>query len=102
MQTFRGQLFKKLWWSWHPSPCSVSFGECEFCRSTSKKAPLTSDRCRDRLCVVTNALFNQRDFRDTHILIDFATTLELSIKTQLTESGIYMGKLVTLVTCCGI
>ncbi|KAG8983671.1 late secretory pathway protein avl9 [Tulasnella sp. 427] len=46
---------------------------------------------RDRLCVVTNALFNQRDFRDTHILIDFATTLEGSIKTQLTESGLYMG-----------
>ncbi|KIO17080.1 hypothetical protein M407DRAFT_33258, partial [Tulasnella calospora MUT 4182] len=46
---------------------------------------------RDRLCVVTNALFNQRDFRDTHILIDFATMLEGSIKTQLTESGIYMG-----------
>ncbi|KAG8881086.1 late secretory pathway protein avl9 [Tulasnella sp. 331] len=46
---------------------------------------------RDRLGVVTSALFNQRDFRDTHILVDFYSTLELSLKTQLTESGIYMG-----------
>ncbi|KAG8992784.1 late secretory pathway protein avl9 [Tulasnella sp. JGI-2019a] len=46
---------------------------------------------RDRLGVVTSALFNQRDFRDTHILVDFYSTLDQSLKTQLTESGLYMG-----------
>ncbi|KAF8588564.1 hypothetical protein K439DRAFT_1334974 [Ramaria rubella] len=46
---------------------------------------------RDKLGVVTNAFFNQRDFRETAILIDFLANLETSLRTQLTESGLYMG-----------
>ncbi|KAL5519875.1 hypothetical protein ACEPAG_1535 [Sanghuangporus baumii] len=46
---------------------------------------------RDRLGVVTQALFSQRDFRETGILIDFKTSLEMSLRNQLTESALYMG-----------
>ncbi|KAL5524377.1 hypothetical protein ACEPAF_9517 [Sanghuangporus sanghuang] len=46
---------------------------------------------RDRLGVVTQALFSQRDFRETGILIDFKTSLEISLRDQLTESALYMG-----------
>ncbi|GLB38658.1 putative transport protein Avl9 [Lyophyllum shimeji] len=46
---------------------------------------------RDKLGVVTTALFNQRDFTDASILDDFASSLELSLRGQLTESGLYMG-----------
>ncbi len=46
---------------------------------------------RDRLGVVTRALFAQRDFTDMSILDDFHTSLELSLRGQLTESGLYMG-----------
>ncbi|KAJ7274193.1 transport protein Avl9-domain-containing protein [Mycena rebaudengoi] len=46
---------------------------------------------RDKLGVVTTALFNQRDFRETNILDDFAESLESSLRGQLTESGLYMG-----------
>ncbi|KAF8905132.1 transport protein Avl9-domain-containing protein [Mucidula mucida] len=46
---------------------------------------------RDKLGVVTTALFNQRDFRDPQILDDFEATLEHSLRGQLTESGLYMG-----------
>lgn len=46
---------------------------------------------RDKLGVVTRALFNQRDFHETKILVDFATSLEISLRSQLTESGLYMG-----------
>ncbi|PPQ68833.1 LOW QUALITY PROTEIN: hypothetical protein CVT25_008881 [Psilocybe cyanescens] len=46
---------------------------------------------RDKLRVVTTALFLQRDFRDSSILDDFAASLERSLRTQLTESGLYMG-----------
>ncbi|PVG01634.1 hypothetical protein CPB86DRAFT_773208 [Serendipita vermifera] len=46
---------------------------------------------RDKLGVVTQALFNQRDFREMDILVDFFATLESSLRTQLTESGFYMG-----------
>ncbi|KAI5118799.1 hypothetical protein M0805_005141 [Coniferiporia weirii] len=46
---------------------------------------------RDRLGVVTRALFSQRDFRETGILVDFKSSLELSLRTQLTESALYMG-----------
>ncbi|KAJ7780744.1 transport protein Avl9-domain-containing protein [Mycena maculata] len=46
---------------------------------------------RDKLGVVTTALFNQRDFRETDILDDFSRSLELSVRSQLTESGLYMG-----------
>ncbi|KAG6812310.1 hypothetical protein H0H92_003483 [Tricholoma furcatifolium] len=51
---------------------------------------------RDKLGVVTTALFNQRDFTDASILNDFAGSLELSLRGQLTESGFYMGLLQTL------
>ncbi|KAJ3554364.1 hypothetical protein NP233_g12437 [Leucocoprinus birnbaumii] len=46
---------------------------------------------RDKLRVVTTALFHQRDFSDTSILDDFAVNLEPSLRGQLTESGLYMG-----------
>ncbi|KNZ73160.1 Late secretory pathway protein avl9 [Termitomyces sp. J132] len=46
---------------------------------------------RDKLGVVTTALFNQRDFTDATILDDFAISLEHSLRGQLTESGFYMG-----------
>ena len=37
----------------------------------------------DRLC---------RDFTDASILDDFGASLELSLRAQLTESALYMGK----------
>ncbi|KIJ64419.1 hypothetical protein HYDPIDRAFT_111733 [Hydnomerulius pinastri MD-312] len=46
---------------------------------------------RDRLGVVTRALFEQRDFSDTQILLEFGSSLEISLRTQLTESGLYIG-----------
>ncbi|KAF5377978.1 hypothetical protein D9615_006666 [Tricholomella constricta] len=46
---------------------------------------------RAKLGVVTTALFNQKDFTDASILDDFASSLELSLRGQLTESGLYMG-----------
>ncbi|EJC97833.1 uncharacterized protein FOMMEDRAFT_114559 [Fomitiporia mediterranea MF3/22] len=46
---------------------------------------------RDRLGVVTQALFSQRDFRETGILVDFKSSLEMSLRNQLTESAMYMG-----------
>ncbi|KAG8214506.1 transport protein Avl9-domain-containing protein [Butyriboletus roseoflavus] len=45
---------------------------------------------RDRLGVVTRALFAQRDFTDTQILVEFGDSLEMSLRTQLTESGLYI------------
>ena len=49
------------------------------------------DTRRDRLGVVTRALFAQRDFTDLSILEDFQSSLELGLRSQLTESGLYMG-----------
>lgn len=46
---------------------------------------------RDKLGVVTTALFNQRDFTEVDILHDFGSSLEQSLRGQLTESGLYMG-----------
>ncbi|KAF9262933.1 hypothetical protein L218DRAFT_1077588 [Marasmius fiardii PR-910] len=46
---------------------------------------------RDKLGVVTSALFYQRDFSSKDILDDFAAALEPSLRGQLTESGLYMG-----------
>ncbi|KAG6919256.1 hypothetical protein DXG01_008052 [Tephrocybe rancida] len=54
---------------------------------------------RAKLGVVTTALFNQRDFTDASILDDFASSLESSLRGQLTESGLYMGLLQTLDDC---
>lgn len=70
----------------------------EVTRSTVQKAvvvlaskPLFGP-IRDRLGVVTRALFAQRDFSDMSILDEFQTSLELSVRGQLTESGLYMGQ----------
>lgn len=46
---------------------------------------------REKLRVVTTALFHQRDFSDSTILDDFYASLERSLRTQLTDSGLYMG-----------
>lgn len=46
---------------------------------------------RDRLGVITRALFAQCDFSETSILDDFHSSLEHSLRSQLTESGLYMG-----------
>ncbi|KAG9101506.1 late secretory pathway protein avl9 [Ceratobasidium sp. 370] len=46
---------------------------------------------RDRLGVVTRAYFGQRDFSETGILVDFYHSLEKGLRSQLTESGLYMG-----------
>ncbi|KAF8799370.1 hypothetical protein BYT27DRAFT_7201608 [Phlegmacium glaucopus] len=46
---------------------------------------------RDKLRVVTTALFLQRDFTDASILDDFGASLERSLRGQLTDSGLYMG-----------
>ncbi|KAH6893705.1 cytoplasmic protein [Coprinopsis sp. MPI-PUGE-AT-0042] len=46
---------------------------------------------REKLRIVTTALFSQRDFSDYSILDDFASTLELSLQGQLTESVLYVG-----------
>ncbi|KAF8651950.1 hypothetical protein AX16_004593 [Volvariella volvacea WC 439] len=45
---------------------------------------------RDKLGVVTTALFQQRNFLELKILDDFETSLELSLRGQLTESALYM------------
>ena len=41
--------------------------------------------------MVTKALFAQRDFTDMTILEEFQESLEVSVRSQLTESGLYMG-----------
>ncbi|KAK7022103.1 UDENN domain-containing protein [Favolaschia claudopus] len=46
---------------------------------------------RDKLGVVTTALFQQKDFSSTAILDDFGSSLEQSLRSQLTESSLYMG-----------
>ncbi|KAG8903085.1 late secretory pathway protein avl9 [Tulasnella sp. 403] len=77
--------------------CDLLEKDADVSRSTVQKAVVVLASkplfglIRDRLGVVTTALFNQRDFRDTHILTDFYSTLEISLKSQLTESGLYMG-----------
>jgi hypothetical protein len=48
---------------------------------------------RDKLGVVTRAYFAQRDFSDTSILSDFHSSLEVDLRSKLTESAFYMGKL---------
>ncbi|KAF7422495.1 late secretory pathway protein avl9 [Pleurotus ostreatus] len=46
---------------------------------------------RDKLGVITSALFAQRDFSQTDILDDFHSSLEAPLRSQLTESGFYIG-----------
>lgn len=55
------------------------------------------DSCTsDKLGVVTRALFDQKDFSDLSILDAFYESLQGNLKSQLTESGFYMG---TLFSC---
>lgn len=61
---------------------------------TGPYAPRSSQLLRrDKLGVVTRAFFNQRDFSETDIVVQFYERLEGSLRTQLTESGLYMGML---------
>ncbi|KAJ6582813.1 transport protein Avl9-domain-containing protein [Mycena sp. CBHHK59/15] len=60
-------------------------------RSTVQKAVVVLAPSLDKLGVVTTALFNQRDFRETAILDAFGASLESSLRGQLTESNLYMG-----------
>ena len=46
---------------------------------------------RNGLGVVTRALFAQHAFTDLTILRDFQTSLELGLRSKITESGLYMG-----------
>ncbi|KAF8516315.1 transport protein Avl9-domain-containing protein [Hysterangium stoloniferum] len=79
-----------------PSADLISKGD-DVTRSTVQKAVVVLaskpvfGAMRDKLGVVTNAFFDQRDFRETAILTDFLSTLEVSLRSQLTESGLYMG-----------
>lgn len=52
-------------------------------------------RPRARLGVITRALFEQKDFSDLSILDAFYESLEGSLKSQMTESGLYMGESIT-------
>jgi hypothetical protein len=54
---------------------------------------------RDRLGVITQALFAQRDFTDKSILTDFYESLEIGLRSQLTESGLYMGTSLYVLSC---
>ncbi|KZT27431.1 hypothetical protein NEOLEDRAFT_1060681 [Neolentinus lepideus HHB14362 ss-1] len=71
--------------------------DAEVTRSTVQKAVVilaskpVFGLVRDRLGVITQAFFDQRDFRETNILVDFYESLEPSLRSQLTESGVYMG-----------
>lgn len=38
---------------------------------------------------------NSSDFKEVKILTDFHASLELSVRSQLTESGLYMGEFFT-------
>ncbi|KAF9013167.1 transport protein Avl9-domain-containing protein [Cyathus striatus] len=46
---------------------------------------------RDKLRVITTALFQQRDFTDLSVLEEFGSSLEVGLRGKLTESGLYMG-----------
>jgi hypothetical protein len=49
--------------------------------------------------VITQALFAQRDFTDKSILTDFYESLEIGLRSQLTESGLYMGTSLYVLHC---
>lgn len=40
------------------------------------------------------------DFRETGILVDFKNSLESSLRSQLTESALYMGECSLIVLIC--
>ncbi|KAI0685340.1 transport protein Avl9-domain-containing protein [Cytidiella melzeri] len=71
--------------------------DADMTRSTVQKAVIVLASkpvfgpIRDRLGVVTRALFAQRDFTDMSILDDFHSSLDIGLRSQLTESGLYMG-----------
>ncbi|EJD45652.1 hypothetical protein AURDEDRAFT_87548 [Auricularia subglabra TFB-10046 SS5] len=71
--------------------------DADMTRSTVQKAlvilmskPLFGP-LRDKLGVVTQAFFEQRNFHETEILGSFYQSLEVSLRHQLTESALYMG-----------
>ncbi|KAI0297759.1 transport protein Avl9-domain-containing protein [Russula brevipes] len=76
---------------------SLLVKETEMTRSTVQKAVVVlASRpvfgpIRDRLGVVTLALFEQKDFTNTQLLVQFYESLQGSLRSQLTESGLYMG-----------
>ncbi|KAH9969823.1 transport protein Avl9-domain-containing protein [Russula dissimulans] len=76
---------------------SLLVKEMDMTRSTVQKAVVVLASkpvfgpIRDRLGVVTQALFEQKDFTNTHLLVEFYESLQGSLRSQLTESGLYMG-----------
>jgi hypothetical protein len=76
---------------------SLLVKEVDMTRSTVQKAVVVLASgpvfgpIRDRLGVVTLALFEQKDFTNTDLLVDFYQSLQGSLRSQLTESGLYMG-----------
>jgi len=46
---------------------------------------------RDKLGVVTRAFFAQRDFTSTDILVDFYSSLQSSLRGQVSETTMHMG-----------
>ncbi|KAH8979240.1 transport protein Avl9-domain-containing protein [Lactarius akahatsu] len=76
---------------------SLLVKEVDMTRSTVQKAVVVLASgpvfgpIRDRLGVVTLALFEQKDFTSTDLLVDFYQSLQGSLRSQLTESGLYMG-----------
>ncbi|KAI0260689.1 transport protein Avl9-domain-containing protein [Gloeopeniophorella convolvens] len=76
---------------------SLLVKEADMTRSTVQKAVVVLASkpvfgpIRDRLGVITLALFEQKDFTNTNILVEFYQSLEGSLRSQLTESGLYMG-----------
>ncbi|CAL1712096.1 unnamed protein product [Somion occarium] len=73
------------------------YKEADVTRSTVQKAVVVVASkpvfgpIRDRLGVITRTLFAQCDFTDLSILDAFYESLEGSLRSQLTESGLYMG-----------
>ncbi|KAI0252127.1 transport protein Avl9-domain-containing protein [Lactifluus subvellereus] len=76
---------------------SLLVKEVDMTRSTVQKAVVVLASkpvfgpIRDRLGVVTLALFEQKDFTNTQLLVEFYESLQGSLRSQLTESGLYMG-----------
>ncbi|OJT10231.1 Late secretory pathway protein AVL9 [Trametes pubescens] len=79
------------------STAELLYKDADVTRSTVQKAVVVLASkpvfgpIRDRLGVITRALFAQRNFSDMSILDDFYSSLEHSLRGQLTESGLYMG-----------
>ncbi|KAN0123591.1 Transport protein Avl9 domain containing protein [Russula decolorans] len=76
---------------------SLLVTEMDMTRSTVQKAVVVLvsqpifGSIRDRLGVVTLALFEQKDFSNTLLLVEFYESLQATLRSQLTETGLYMG-----------